>query len=208
MVKTTGPMFSLDARGALGDAVIFSKGKKSSFAKKFHKPKNPRSDKQVARRAMTKWLTQTWSQLDPTYHDNFNAMADLWNIAPYHAFLKFNSNRWTSWLMPAVDFPVATSMTITSNDESFTKQGRVYSFEIKYNHANNPSISIAIEIRTLGPSSWDNDRIKVILGPPSFVIGPIYRFTGQWTAPTDATYLFRAKIGSRYGAVSQILFIE
>ena len=202
MVKTTGPMFSLDARGTLGDSVIFSKGKKSTFAKKFHKPTNPRSDKQIARRAMIKFLTQTWTGLHNSYKNSFNVMAAKWNISPYHAFLKFNSQRWTAEQPPAVLFPTQLIQFPSIVAAEVSRSGSSWAFRVLHLSGLEAGLTLLVKARSPTVTDWDSMNYIGFYGPNVPVGGPQFETTGVWTAPDDAQYGFLVKLASFRGALS------
>lgn len=60
------PMMSLDASGAIGRAIVFSKWKGRNYIRKLVKPHQPRSGLQVGQRAAMKFLTKNWSSLTAT----------------------------------------------------------------------------------------------------------------------------------------------
>jgi len=60
MVKTIGPMFSLDDRGKVGGALVFSIRRGVNYARQMITPANPKSDAQLANRSafedgISKW---------------------------------------------------------------------------------------------------------------------------------------------------------
>ena len=208
MVKTTGPMFSLDARGAIGDTLIFSKQKKSNYAKRYHNPANPRSDLQVSRRAMTKYLTQQWATLSTTHKNAFVDMAKTWNVSPYHAWLKFNSQRWTSFLPPAVEFPVISSFNTLYIASNYKKNERVYTLNARVNWVSEPDLCAIIQAKTVDDGLWDYSKVILILGN-SVNAGPPNRkrLTGTWVAPNDSTWYFHCVFGSVQGGTSDVFEI-
>lgn len=107
MVKLTGPGNSHYASGKLAASLIFSKSAKGAYLKAFAKPKQPRTDAQIAPRAMTKFLSQVWSTLTDAQKATWQHSADVLNLAPYHAFLKENQLRWRTFRTPTQEFPAA-----------------------------------------------------------------------------------------------------
>jgi hypothetical protein len=100
MVRTKGPLLSLEAAGALGHGIIFAQNKGRSYVKQWHKPKQPRSDAQVSRRALASFLAQIWSRLSDFQKSYYADLATQRHVAPYHAFLKLNLDRWTHGKLP------------------------------------------------------------------------------------------------------------
>ncbi len=110
MVKTKGPAISHDASGKLAAALIFSKSAKGSYLKAFAKPKQPRTQPQIAVRAMTTWLSKQWSTLGPAAQTTWEEPAKAKLIARYHAFMGYNQQRWTNFKPPTQTWPAAEAI--------------------------------------------------------------------------------------------------
>lgn len=106
MVKLKGPSIATEAHGSIADVVTFSKAKKRSYLKKHAKPANPKTPAQVSVRAMITFLSQNWKTLTPIQQATWNTPAFLEHIAPYHAYLKINMQRWRTFRGPGKTYPV------------------------------------------------------------------------------------------------------
>lgn len=111
MVKLKGPSLATEALGSLADAIIFSKSGKRSYAKKHAKPNNPKSPAQTSVRAMVRFLSKNWKNLNPIEQATWNTPAFLAKIAPYHAYLKINMERWRTFRGPGKTYPVPDTAT-------------------------------------------------------------------------------------------------
>ena len=66
MAKVTGPLFSMSASGALGDAIVFSTWKGKEYVRAYQIPSNPKTVKQVnLRNAFTMTIAYWHAQTDP-----------------------------------------------------------------------------------------------------------------------------------------------
>jgi hypothetical protein len=100
MVKVFAPMMSLDASGSLGQAVTFSKWKGRNYVRERVIPSNPKSAAQVGRRAMFKWLTQTWASESSADKATWQDLADQLIASPFNAYVSRNMENWHNYLAP------------------------------------------------------------------------------------------------------------
>ena len=107
MVKLTGPGLGQDAGGKLAGALIFSHSAKGAYLKTYAKPKQPRTDPQMAVRAMMRFLTSQWAALTPSHQITWLPLADQLRLSAYHAYLKYNQERWSHFLGPSKEYPAA-----------------------------------------------------------------------------------------------------
>lgn len=112
MVKTYGPMFSLDASGTIANAITFSKWKGRSYARQRVIPSNPKSVLQVSMRAMMKFLTQEWAGIGSTPKGTWDARAAASNISPFNAFIGCNQALWREFSAPSQTDPVPGTGTL------------------------------------------------------------------------------------------------
>lgn len=73
MAKVTGPLFSMEARGALGKALVFSGWKGVQYVRQFVTPANPQSGAQGDVRLVLGGLAKACSPIekDSTFYDRF-----------------------------------------------------------------------------------------------------------------------------------------
>lgn len=109
MAKLKGPGMSFKAKGSIGDALTFSNWRGRSYGKRKSHPKNPRSGKQIASRAMIWFLSKQWAGTAMGDKASFAQPAAANETSPYHAYLKYNQQRWQLFLSPSKDWPAAES---------------------------------------------------------------------------------------------------
>lgn len=92
MAKVTGPLFSLDARNSVGNAIVFSSWKGVNYVRARVIPKNPKSDLQVAIRALIKAATEAWknedSPIDSAYKAAYNTAAEGQRYSGFNLYVK------------------------------------------------------------------------------------------------------------------------
>ncbi len=126
MAVLKGPLFSLDASGSIGGAVVYSKWKGRNYARRHAVPANPNSAGQRSMRAMMQFLTQIWDGLTAGQKVDWETRAAVTNISPFNAFVSYNMTRWgtglgPSKLDPATEDgtdPVMGALTVTNQSRS------------------------------------------------------------------------------------------
>lgn len=120
MARVTGPLMSLDARGKVGGAIVFSSAKGVPTVRRLVIPSNPQSAAQWGQRSMMRFLSVAWAGLDAAEKSSWDTLASDANISPFNAFTKFNLDRWTQWTdpvetptEPAGTNPVMGALTVT-----------------------------------------------------------------------------------------------
>ena len=111
MALTKGPLFSLEASGTIGNAVVFSRWKGRSYARRHAVPSNPKSVGQVSVRAAMKFLSQLWTSLSPTEQATWEERADAVNVSPFNAYCSYNLFSHRNFLGVTVEFPPALVST-------------------------------------------------------------------------------------------------
>lgn len=85
MAKATGPLFSLDARGQLGKAIVYSIWKGINYVRRHVVPENPQTECQLIIRTVITDGSQKWADDTITASDKI-----LWDAAadgkPYSGF--------------------------------------------------------------------------------------------------------------------------
>lgn len=115
MVKVQAPALSLDASGAIGGCIVFSKWKGRAYARALVKPHNPKSAGQTGIRAMLSWLSQQWVELSAPNQATWDELAAATNISPFNAYVAYNVRRWRENRGPSKQHPAAqvgTAVTI------------------------------------------------------------------------------------------------
>jgi len=105
MVKLKGPAISGHASGKLARALIFSHSKKRSYTKTHAAPANPQTGSQRSVRAAMSFLSKQWAPLNTADRDTWLVLAAPDHIAPYHAFVAGNQQRWKTFRTPTKTYP-------------------------------------------------------------------------------------------------------
>lgn len=76
MAKVIGPCFALDARGTLGNSIVYSIRKGVNYLRTYVEPKNPKSDAQLENRAafmdgVSKWRWGVIASYQKTKWDSY-----------------------------------------------------------------------------------------------------------------------------------------
>lgn len=105
MVKLKGPSLSLDATGSVADSLTFSKWKGRNYLRRKRTPADPKSDLQVALRAMFGFLSSQWQNLSSAETATWEALALNEHMSPFNAYLSYNQARWRRYQAPSRSFP-------------------------------------------------------------------------------------------------------
>lgn len=111
MAGVKGPLFSLDASGTIGDAIVFAKWKGRNYARRHAIPSNPKSAGQVSVRVMLKFLTQYWDSLTGLQQASWETRASATDISPFNAFVSYNMSRWGRYAFPSQQDPATEDDT-------------------------------------------------------------------------------------------------
>jgi hypothetical protein len=92
MAKVTGPLFSLDARNAIGKAIVYSYWRGVNYVRARVIPKNPNSEDQQAVRSLITDASQAWynedSPIDTAYKAAYGVYAEGQPFSGFNAFIK------------------------------------------------------------------------------------------------------------------------
>lgn len=96
MAKVSGPLFSLDARGQVGKAVVYSFWKGVNYVRQHVVPANPQSDDQTAVRDIIKDASIAWKlgstvgavAIDAAYKLAYNTAAAGQAYSGFNLFIK------------------------------------------------------------------------------------------------------------------------
>ena len=101
MALVKGPLFSLEAAGSVGRAIVFSKWKGRAYVRQHVVPSNPMSGAQVGRRSMFGFLAQMWAGLSAPDQAAWQTVADQIVCSPFNAYIKINMEFWHQFLTPS-----------------------------------------------------------------------------------------------------------
>lgn len=106
MSKTVAPLLSFDARGQLGQTLVYSSWKGRAYARRYVIPANPQTAAQTLTRDVFKGLNSIWRFMPAAAQAAWNLYADNSRITARNAWLKAN----VSPLREAVDLiPITVS---------------------------------------------------------------------------------------------------
>lgn len=111
MATVKGPLFSLDASGTIGGAVVYSKWKGRNCVRRHAVPSNPKSVGQLSVRAMMRFLSRAWVDLSAAEKLDWDVRAEAANISPFNAFVSYNMERWGTNLNPSKLHPATSDNT-------------------------------------------------------------------------------------------------
>lgn len=107
MARVKGPLFSMDARGSLGKAVVFSIWKGVNYVRRHAIPANPKSAAQVSFRSMMTFLSQIWDSVSAGDKATWDDRADSLGVSPFNAFVGYSQTRWNHFKGPTAAYPAA-----------------------------------------------------------------------------------------------------
>lgn len=177
MVRTYGPLFSLDASGTMAKAITFSKWKGRNYVRQRVIPANPKSGGQIGIRAMFKFLSQTWTGLTAGNKATWEDRAKTAVVSPFNAFMGFNQARWRDFNGPTIEHPpTETGTAPTGPTGTATPDERAMILEIT-DGANAPDLCYAIFRSLTGVFDlnwtnciavvpWDNSGVTTYIDSP------------------------------------------
>lgn len=112
MALVTAPLLSMDASGAVGGAVVFSKWKGRNYVRALVKPSNPKSGGQVGVRAMFAFLSQEWKNILPADQATWEDIAEAASFLPFNAYQQNGLLRNRNFLAPTQAYPAAQAMLV------------------------------------------------------------------------------------------------
>lgn len=85
MATVKAPLFGLDASGALGGSIVFSKWKGRAYVRRLSIPANPKSGLQVGMRSSMRFITQDFTNLTAAQKAAWDTLAAITNITQLNA---------------------------------------------------------------------------------------------------------------------------
>lgn len=102
MVKLTGPMFSMSARGTIGNAATYATSiKGTSYAKRKPRPRNPQTRAQIAQRQMFSFISKNWFRISQVNQAAWESQARIYQASRFTAFTRTSLDNWRSFLPPS-----------------------------------------------------------------------------------------------------------
>jgi len=111
MVKTRGPLASLQASGTFADTLIHSSCRGTPYTKRHVIPHDPKTQKQLAGRAAMRWIQNAWPKVSAANRLTWAELAAQDNLPLYQAFLRYNLKRVYLLQAPSPVYPPAAVLT-------------------------------------------------------------------------------------------------
>ena len=188
MVKVNAPAMSLDASGSLGGALVFSKWKGRNYIRTLVRPSNPRTQLQVAVRAMMKFLAQNWAGMTAPEKADWLLLAKATSISAFNAMTAANMVRWRQYLAPSTMTPALETGTFQASGAATAAGGYhqvVITFPIA---AVNDGWGIALVRSIADDAPTDLGHVVAVIATPT-AVGIAYTDAGL--APGKYYYWWR-----------------
>lgn len=96
MTRLIGPMFSLDASGQIGKAIVYAKWRGIAYARAYAIPSNPNTADQVLIRDLIRSATQAWAlgstiggiTINATYKLAYNVAAEGQSFSGFNMYVR------------------------------------------------------------------------------------------------------------------------
>ena len=141
-----GPLFSLDASGQLGKALVYAKWKGRAYVREYVIPSNPRSLAQQFQRGMLAALTRWWAGTGATQRATWQALADAGTYSTFNAFQKAGLDDETLGNFPAATADLSGA-AVTGVSAAPTGVGGVNTIQITHDPATTP---VATDLLIIG----------------------------------------------------------
>lgn len=125
MARVTGPLMSFDASGTVAGSIVFAKWRGRNYVRRHAVPANPRSQAQLAARAIVAFLAPRWAALTLTNRTTWDAGAEALRISSFNEYVRINARNWRDLLAPSMAFPAVRTLTVTTpSSVNLTSSGR------------------------------------------------------------------------------------
>lgn len=111
MARVKGPLFSMEASGTIGGAIVFSKWKGRDYVRRHAIPSNPKSGLQTGVRAVFGFIAQDYANLGDADIADWQELAAGDNITPLNAQIRDavdKARRNLGWRENTTDAPAGT----------------------------------------------------------------------------------------------------
>lgn len=161
MATVKGPLFSLDAAGQIGKALVYNTWKGRSYVREWVNPTNPNDIAQTFQRGIFAALSTWWDGIAEAQRIEWNALADANRYSPFNAFMAFNLDRETRNLYPLMT-PTGFANTINvSLNQILAVGGKNFiTITTEYNDDQIPSDLVMISMGTNGGGAATSQTIQ------------------------------------------------
>jgi hypothetical protein len=197
MALVNGPLFSLDASGAVGKAIVFTKWKGRNVVREYVSPANPKTIAQQASRVMMRAINLLWHSADSTDRESWVADAAARNISPFNALAGENLRRQQIGLWPTKNLAVpGTTVSAVAEDVTSEIMGDsvVMAIETLSNISTAHLIWYTVQLASAGNGESVMNVVGVLQGDGTDDPREI-----SFPKPASGTYVTRTTITDMYG---------
>jgi len=119
MAKVTGPLFSMNASGQIGKALVFAAWKGRNYVREYFIPQNPQSATQVNVRTAMTLLSKIYSGLSSAQKEALETAAAALNMSGMSLMMKRGMEAYVDQLTTAVT-PVSVTPSGTYPSDVYT----------------------------------------------------------------------------------------
>jgi len=136
---------------------------------------------------MTKFLTQEWGYFSLSKQTLFSVLAQSLNSSPYHAWLKLNSNRWTSNFLPIQDPTNTDEHSLGIGGAFIQKTGRVHNLLASWKGL--ATFDGICQTTFSNKPGYSPSKLNTkIITSTTYILEDYMIFNGFWIAPDDDHY--------------------
>lgn len=151
MATVKGPLFSLDAAGQIGKALVYNTWKGRAYVREWVNPTNPNDIAQTFQRGIFAALSTWWDGIEEAQRIEWNALADANRYSPFNAFMSFNLDRETRNLYPLMTpAGFANPVDVTLDDISAVGGKNFITITTDYIDSQSPGDLVLISLGTNG----------------------------------------------------------
>lgn len=174
MALVNGPLFSLEARGAVGRAIVYAKWKGRDYVRKYVVPANPRSLAQQFQRGILEAITQRWAYVEDVHKLTWQTLANAHNYSTFNAYCKFNLDGETDGDFP-VTTPNGTGTGLSASIDGFDATPGANKIDLTVTIADDPNDEDMLVV-TLSPSAGPTSETitRTIHGRSGLAAGATY----------------------------------
>lgn len=112
MPKVSLPSISIHASGTVARRLTFERGPHGPRSR--FNPPTPRNvwPEQAGMKASIRFLTTSWATVSDVRKATWAALVPHYARSNYHAYLKYNLDRWRQFKMPSAEYPASETGTI------------------------------------------------------------------------------------------------
>lgn len=102
MARVKGPLFSLDASGQVGEAIVYSQWKGINYVREYEIPSNPNTAGQINVRTAWSLLVSAWQALAPADQLAWDEYAEAFKMSGFNKYLSNGLKAYVLQLTTAV----------------------------------------------------------------------------------------------------------